>query len=55
MFVADTPMCAVWLNELRKKQVIKERVKRNKLMEHAVRKLAPDDAVMDGEMMIDKR
>ena len=55
MFGADTPMCAIWLNELRRKQVIKEIVKRSKLMEHVVRKLAPDDAVMDGEMMIDKR
>ena len=42
IFGADTPACMTCLNELRKKQVIDEKVQDQKLMDDTVRKLAWD-------------
>ena len=42
IFGADTPACMTCLNELRKKQVIDEKVQDQKLMDGTVRKLAWD-------------
>ena len=43
IFGADTPACMTCLNELRKKQVIDEKVQDQKLMDDTVRKLAWDE------------
>ena len=42
IFGADTPACMTCLSELRKKQVIDEKVQDQKLMDDTVRKLAWD-------------
>ena len=42
IFGADTPACMTRLNELRKKQIIDEKVQDQKLMDDTVRKLAWD-------------
>ena len=42
IFGADTPACITCLNELRKKQIIDEKVQDQKLMDDTVRKLAWD-------------
>ena len=42
IFGADTPACMTCLNELRKKQIIDEKVQDQKLMDDTVRKLAWD-------------
>ena len=55
----DNPICMACLNELRKKQVINEKVYDQKLMEDTMRKLAWDELqkniVMDDDMMIHER
>ena len=43
IFGADTPACMTCLNELRKKQIIDEKVQDQKLMDDTVRKLAWDE------------
>ena len=43
IFGSDSPVCMACLNELRKKQVIDEKVYDQKLMEDTVRKLAWDE------------
>ena len=59
IFGPDSPVCMACLNELRKKQVIDEKVYDQKLMDDTMRKLAWDELqmniVMDGDMMIDGR
>ena len=42
IFGADTPACMTCFNELRKKQIIDEKVQDQKLMDDTVRKLAWD-------------
>ena len=55
----DNPICMACLNELRKKQVINEKVYDQKFMADTVRKLACDELqkniVMDDEVMIHGR
>ena len=59
IFGSDSPVCTTCLNELRKKQVIDEKVYDQKLMEDTVKKLAWDELqkkiVMDDDVMIDGR
>ena len=59
IFGKDSPICIKCLDELRKQQVIDEKVYDQKLMDGAVRKLAWDEIqkniVTDGDMMIDRR
>ena len=59
IFGADSPACMACLNELRKQQVIDEKVYQQKLMDDILRKLAWDglqkNMVMDGDVMIDRR
>ena len=59
IFGSDSPVCTTCLNELRKKQVIDEKVYDQKLIEDTVRKLAWDglqkNIVIHGETMIDRR
>ena len=59
IFGADNPACMACLNELRKQQVIDEKVYQQKLMDDILRKLAWDglqkNMVMDGDVMIDRR
>ena len=59
IFGPDSPVCMAGLNELRKKQVIDEKVYDQKLIEDTVRKLAWDglqkNIVIHGETMIDRR
>ena len=59
IFGADSPICIKCLDELRKQQVISEKVYDQKLMDDAIRKLAWDELqkniVIDGDMMIDRR
>ena len=59
IFGTDSPACMVCLNELRKQQVIDEKVYQQKLMDDILRKLAWDglqkNMVMDGDVMIDRR
>ena len=59
IFVPDSPVCMVCLNELRKKQVIDGKVYDRKLMYDTLRKFAWDELqkniVMDGDTMIDRR
>ena len=55
----DTPTCMACLEELRKQQIIDQKIYDQKLMEDTIRKLAWEglqrNIVMDGDMMIDKR
>ena len=59
IFVSDRPICMTCLNELRKKQVIDEKVYDQKSMYDTLRKLAWDqlqkNIVMDDETMIDRK
>ena len=59
IFGSDVPVCIAFLDELRKLQVIDQRVYDQKLMDDMIRKLAlqglQKNIVMDGDMMIDKR
>ena len=58
IFGSDTPVCMARLDELRKQQVIGQKIYDQKLMEDTVRKLAWEglqkNIVMDGDTMIDK-
>ena len=59
IFGSDTPACVACLDELRKQQIIDQKVYDQKLMEDTMRKLAWEglqkNIVMDGGTMIDKR
>ena len=59
IFGLDTPACVVCLNELRKQQIIDQKVYDQKLMEDTMRKLEWEklqkNIVMNGDTMIDKR
>ena len=59
IFGSDTPACVACLDELRKQQIIDQKVYDQKLMEDTMRKLAWEglqrSIVMDGDTMIDKR
>ena len=59
IFVSDTPACMAYLDELRKQQVIDQKMYDQKLMEDTMRKLEwkglQRNIVMDGDTMIDKR
>ena len=59
IFSWDSPACMVCLGELRKQQVIDQKIYGQKLMEDTMRKLAWEglqkNVVMDGDTMIDKR
>ena len=59
IFVSDSPICMTCLNELRKKQVIDEKVYDQKSMYDTLRKLAwyqlQKNIVMDDETMIDRK
>ena len=59
IFGSDTPACMACLDELRKEQVIDQKVYDQRLMEDTMRKLAlvglQRNIVMDGDTMIDKR
>ena len=59
IFGSDTPTCVACLDELRKQQIIDQKVYDQKLMEDTMRKLAWEglqkNIVMDGGTMIDKR
>ena len=59
IFGLDTPACMACLDELRKQQVIDQKIYDQKLMEDTMRKLAWEgfqkNIVTDGDTMIDKR
>ena len=59
IFGLDTPVCMACLDELRKQQVIDQKIYDQKLMEDTMRKLAWEgfqkNIVTDGDTMIDKR
>ena len=59
IFGSDTPACVACLDELRKQQIIDQKVYDQKLMEDTMRKLAWEglqkNLVIDGVMMINKR
>ena len=59
IFGSDIPTCMVCLDELRKQQIIDQKVYDQNLMEDTMRKLAwkelQKNIVMDGDTMIDKR
>ena len=59
IFRSDTPVCMACLDELRKQQVIGQKVYYQKVMENFIKKLAWEEfqrnIVMDGDMMINKR
>ena len=59
IFGSDTPACMACLGELRKQQVIDQKIYDQKLMEDTMRKLAWEglqrNIVIDGDTMIDKR
>ena len=59
VFGADNPVFITCLYELRKQQVIDQKVYNQKLMDDTLRKLAWEglqkNMVMDGDMMIDRR
>ena len=58
IFDSDTPVCMAYLDELRKQQVIDQKIYDQKFMDDTVRKLAWEEIqkniLMDGDMMIDK-
>ena len=57
IFGSDTPACMMFLEELRKQQIIDQKIYDQKLMEDTVRKLAWEglqrSIVMDGDTKID--
>ena len=59
IFGSVTPACMVCLDELRKQQIIDQKIYDQKLMEDTMRKLAWEglqkNIVLDGDTMIDKR
>ena len=59
IFGSDTPACVACLDELRKQQIIDQKVYDQKLMEDTMRKLAWEglqkNIVMAGDIIIDKR
>ena len=59
IFSSDTPASMACLDELRKQQIIDQKICDQKLMEDTMRKLAWEglqkNIVMDGDMVIDKR
>ena len=59
IFGSDIPVCIACLDELRKQQVIDQKVYDQKLMEDTMRKLAWErlqrNIVMHGDTVIDKR
>ena len=59
IFGSDTPACMACLDELRKQQIIHQKIYDQKLMEDTMRKLAWEglqkNIVLDGDTMIDKR
>ena len=59
IFGSDTPACMMFLEELRKQQIIDQKIYDQKLMEDTVRKLARDglqkNIMTDDDTMIDKR
>ena len=59
IFGSDNPACMAFLDELRKQQIIDQKVYGQKLMENMMRKLAwqglQKNIVMDGDTMINKR
>ena len=59
IFGLDTPACMACLDELRKKQVIDQKIYDQKLMDDTVRKLTWEELQknigMDGDTMIDKK
>ena len=58
MFGLDTSACMVCLDELRKQQIIDQKIYDRKLMKDTIRKLTWEglqkNIVMDGDTMIDK-
>ena len=59
IFGSDTSACMACLDELRKQQIIDQKIYDQKLMEDTMRKLAWEELqkniVMDGDTIIDKR
>ena len=59
IFGSDTPTCMACLGELRKQQIIDQKIYDQNLMEYAVRKLAWEglqkNVAMNGDTIIDKR
>ena len=59
IFGFDTLSCMAYLDELRKQQVINQKIYDQKLIDDTIRKLAWEglqkSIVMDGDTMIDKR
>ena len=59
IFGSDALVCMAFLDEIRKQQVIDEKIYDQKVMEDTMRKLAWEglqkNIVMDGDTMIDKR
>ena len=59
VYFVDSPICIRCLDELRRQQVIDEKVYDRKLMDDAVKRLAWDELqkniVVDGDPMIDRR
>ena len=59
IFGSDNPVCMVCLDELRKQQIIDQRVYDQRLMDETIRKFAWDglqkNIVMNGDTMIDKK
>ena len=59
IFGLDTPTCMACLDELRKQQVIDQKIYDQKLMEDTMRKLAWEgrqkNIVIDGDTMTDKK
>ena len=58
-FGPDSPVCMACLNELRKKQVLDEKVYDQKLIYDTLRKLAgdelPKNIIMDDDTMLDRK
>ena len=58
IFGSDTPACMMFLEELRKQQIIDQKIYDQKLMEQTMRKLAWEvlqkNIVVDGDTMINK-
>ena len=59
IFGSDNPVCMACLDELRKQQIIDQRVYDQRLMDETIRKFAWDglqkNIVMNGDTMIDKK
>ena len=58
IFVSDSPTCMAYLEELRRQQVIDQKIYDQKLMENTMRKVAWEglqrNIVIDGDRMIVK-